>query len=168
MKTEKLQKLLVSSLFFLFALSLPTVAKDDTNIKYDVTTAGVSSEGMTLVNISVYVENPKQATVEYLKKAAVHAIIFRGVAESSVTGFSKQRPLVSSPSAAQQYGDFFDSFFQKNGQYIAYANMVGSNIKTVKVDKKEYRVTATMKISTDELKKLLKDAGIVRGMTDGF
>lgn len=123
---------------------------------------------MTLVKVSVYVDKPKNATVELLKKAAVHGIIFRGVSEADVTGFTNQGALVSAPGAAQQHGDYFATFFQSGGQYLSYANMVESTTETVKVNKKEYRVSAIINVSTDQLRKTLQAAGIIRKMTDGF
>ena len=155
-------------LIFSILLPLSLQAKKEEPLKYDIAPAGVSAKGMTLVKISVYVEKPKQASVDLIKKVAVHGIIFRGLNETKVTGFSNQKALVSSPAAAQQYADFFNSFFQENGQYLAYANMVESTTQTVKTGKKEYRVTAIVNVSTNQLRKILQDAGIVRKMTDGF
>lgn len=157
-------------ILFLTIFLLPFVvqAKKEDPLKYDITSAGVSASGMTLVKISLYVDKPAKATVELLKKAAVHGIIFRGLNESSVLGYSNQKPLASSPAAAQQYGDFFEAFFQENGQYLSYANMVESTTQAVKVGKKEYRVTAVVNISTDQLKQVLQQAGVIRKMTDGF
>lgn len=153
----------------LIGLLLPICmqAKKEEPLKYDIASAGVSASGMTLVKISLYVDKPSKATTELLKKAAVHGIIFRGVSEEGVTGYAKQRPLASTPAAAQQYGDFFETFFQDNGQYLAYANMVSSSVQTVKVDK-QYRVTAVVNVSTDELRRVLQEAGVIHRMTDGF
>lgn len=156
-------------LIALLCLLLPCVvaAKKDDPLKYDITSMGVSESGMTLVKISLYVKAPSSATTDLLKKAAVHGIIFRGVSDSQVTGYVKQKPLASSPAAAQEHADFFDTFFQKNGSYLSYANMVDETTKTVKVDK-EYKVTAVVNVSTGMLRQALQDAGVIRKMTDGF
>lgn len=153
--------------YLLLCLLIPlaSVAKDD-ELRYDLESAGVSASGMTLVKVSVYVSKPKKASDELIKKAAVHGIIFRGVSESGVTGYSKQRALAPQ-SAAQQYGDFFEAFFSEGGGYISYATIVESTTQTVKVGK-EYRVTNIVNVATDNLKRSLKDAGVIRGMTDGF
>lgn len=151
-----------------FLLPFSVQAKKEEPLKYDIASAGVSASGMTLVKISLYVDKPAKATVELLKKAAVHGIVFRGLSESSVMGYSNQKPLASSPAAAQQYGDFFELFFQPGGQYLSYANMVESTTQAVKVGKKEYRVTAIINVSTDQLRQLLQQGGVIRKMTDGF
>lgn len=166
----KLRNKMKTTIILLLSLLLPltALAKKEEPLKYDIAPAGVSAEGMTLVKISLYVEKPGKATVDLLKKAAVHGIIFRGLGESGVTGYSSQRPLVSSPTAAQQYGDFFDTFFQDGGQYLSYANMVESTTQSVKVSKNEYRVTAIVNISTSQLRRALQDAGVARRMTEGF
>lgn len=153
-------------LLFYVLISQAAFAQDDA-LEYDIEPAGTGQKGMSLVKVSIYVKKPKQATTALLKKAAVHGIIFRGLSESGTTGYTKQRPLVSSPAAAQQYGDFFETFFQDGGKYISYANMVGSTTQAVKVNKK-YRVSATINVSTDEIRRALRDAGVIKGMTDGF
>lgn len=147
-------------------LPLGAMAKDD-DLNYEIESAGVGASGMTLVKVSVYVKKVKNASSELLKKAAVHGIIFRGVSASNVTGYSKQRALVTSPAAEEQYADFFDSFFADGGRCMAYATMVNATTETVKVGK-EYRVSAVVNVSTDALKKDLKDAGVIKGMVDGF
>ena len=146
---------------------MPIIAFGEDELKYDIESAGVSASGTTLVKVSVYVKKAKKASSSMLKKAAVHGIIFRGVNESSVTGFSKQRPLVQSPTAAQEYGAFFDNFFSEGGGYISYATLVESSTKAVKVGK-QYRVSATLNVSTDGLKARLREEGIIGRMTDGF
>lgn len=157
----------LSVLLVLLLLPFALHAGND-DLKYDVESAGVSASGMTLIKLSLYVSKPKNATTELLKKAAVHAIIFRGVAASSVTGFSKQQPLASSPAAAQQYGDYFETFFADGGAYMSYAQIVDSSTQTVKMSKKEYRVSVVVNVSTDQLRRTLKEAGVIKGMTDGF
>lgn len=137
-------------------------------LKYDLASAGVGADGYALVKVSLYVDKPKKATVDLLKKAAVHGIIFRGLSETGVTGFNNLRPLVSSPAAAQQHGDFFDAFFQSGGQYLSYADKIESTTETVKVNKKEYRVTTVIKVNRDQLRKVLQQAGIARKITEGF
>lgn len=155
----------VHLLLFLFFIPALSYAGGD-DLKYDIESAGVGASGMTLVKVSVYVKKVKNASDELLKKAAVHGIVFRGVAESGVTGFSKQNALVGA-GAAQQYGDYFDAFFADGGAYISYASMVESTTETVKVGK-EYRVSAVLNVNTDGLRQTLRDAGIARGITDGF
>lgn len=152
-------------LFYVF-ISQAAFAQDDA-LEYDIEPDGVGSKGMSFVKVSIYVKKPKQATTALLKKAAVHGIIFRGLSESGTTGYTKQRPLVNSPAAAQQYGDYFETFFQDGGKYLSYANMVGSITQVVKINKK-YRVSATINVSTDEIRRALRDAGVIKGMTSGF
>lgn len=154
-------------LLLLYVFISQAAFAQDGAIEYDIEPNGTGQKGMSLVKISVYVKKTKQATPALLKKAAVHGIIFRGLSESGVTGYTKQRPLVSSPTAAQQYGDYFEAFFQDGGKYLSYANMVGSITDAVKINKK-YRVSAVINVSTDEIRRALREAGVIKGMTDGF
>lgn len=68
----------------------------------------------------------------------------------------------------QEHVDFFSVFFQNNGAYLNYADMVDGGMQTVKVDKKEYKVTAIVSVADDEIKRVLEDAGIVKKMASGF
>lgn len=159
---KKMKKLI----FLMMCLLASMTAMADDDLQYDLESAGVSQSGMTLVKVSVYVKKPKKATSELFKKAAVHGIIFRGVAESGVTGFSKQNALAG-PAAAQQHGDYFQAFFDDGGGFMSYATLVEGTTESVKVGK-QYRITRVVNVNTDALKRTLKDAGVIRGMTDGF
>lgn len=152
--------------FLMMCLLAPLAVMADDDLQYDLESAGVSQGGMTLVKVSVYVKKPKKATAELFKKAAVHGIIFRGVAESGVTGYAKQSALAG-PEAAQQHGDFFKAFFDDGGGYLTYATIIDGTAESVKIGK-QYKITRVLNVSTDALKHALKDAGVIRGMTAGF
>lgn len=152
-------------MFLMMCLLASMTMMADDDLQYDLESAGVS-QGGTLVKVSVYVKKPKKATVELFKKAAVHGIIFRGVAESGVTGYAKQSALAGS-AAAQQHGDFFKAFFDDGGGYMTYATIIDGTTESVKISK-QYKITRVVNVNTDALKRALKDAGVIRGMTDGF
>lgn len=153
-------------LFFVSALLLLSGVAFGQDLKYDINSAGVSEGGTTLVEISVYAKKVKKVSSELLKKAAVHGIIFRGVNSSGVTGFSGQKALAPI-TAAQEHGEFFETFFAENGSFLSFADLATPTTRTAKVGK-EYRVTAKVIVKTDDLKKVLKDAKVIRGLTDGF
>lgn len=152
--------------FLSLLLPIATVAKDGDGLRYDISPAGVGTEGTTLVKVSVYEGKAKNITNDLICKAAVHGIIFKGVYETESTGYSKQKALAP-VEAEQEFADFFSAFFASSGDYSQFATMVGGITQMTKVNK-EYRATAVVSVHTDALKKALKKAGVIRGMTDGF
>ena len=155
-------------IYLLLCLLLPltSMAKGEDELKYDLAAAGVGAEGTTLVKVSVYVSKAKNATADLLRLAAVHGIIFRGLSETGSTGYAKQQALAEA-GAEEQWADYFAAFFATGGDYTRYASMVGGITEMTKIEK-QYRATAVVSVSTDALKKALREAGVIKGMTDGF
>ena len=147
-----------------FLLPFLAVAKKDIPLKYDIICAGSGNAGASLVKVSVYVDKAN-ITTDIIKKAAVHGLIFKGYNDSR---WGRKRPLAKSATVEQEHVDFFSVFFQNNGAYLNYADMVDGGMQTVKVDKKEYKVTAIVSVADDEIKRVLEDAGIVKKMASGF
>lgn len=151
--------------FLCLLFSFSAGAKKDIPLKYDIVCAGSGAQGTYLVQVSVYVDKSNMS-VDMAKKAAVHGIIFRGF--SGTQGCTSQKPIVRNATVAQQYADFFGTFFQINGEFLGYATLMDGSIQTTKVDKKEYRMTAILSVDKDRLRKALEDAGIVKGLSSGF
>ena len=140
-------------------------AKKDEALKYDIVSAGMTgAQGTYLCKVSVYTKNGKTTEAE-LKKAAVHGVIFRGVTGGN--GVASQKAMAN-PMVEQEKAEFFEQFFAENGPYLAYANVEPTSISRSKMANKEYRVTAVVTVSKDELRKFLEKAGIVRGLGSMF
>lgn len=152
-------------LLFCSLCTLSTIAKKDIPLKYDIVCAGSGSQGTYLVEVSVYVEKPN-TNIDLIKKAAVHGVIFRGF--TGAQGCTSQRPIIRETTAAQQHGDYFQAFFQPNGQFISYATLIDGSTQTTKIDKKAYRMTAVVSVAKDQLRKALEDAGIIKNLSNGF
>ena len=133
-----------------------------TETRYDIEGVETGTQGTFMVKVYVYTSKP-EATIEQIKYAAVHGVLFRGF---SGKGFASQKALAR-PEIETQKEDFFSSFWG-NGDYLAYANIVNAVADRVKVSKKEYKIGATVSVSKDSLRKVLEDAGIIRGLNSGF
>lgn len=137
----------------------------EASLKYDLTCAGTGLEGTYLATVSVYVPKvPKNSDV--LRKAAVHGVIFKGI--NAAKGCSAQRPLASNPNIEQEKADFFETFFKEGGGYLRYATIVEGSWTVAKTGKKEYRVTATVSLQKDQLRKYLEQEKVISGFSDMF
>lgn len=132
--------------------------------KYDIVSAGVGSQGTYLCKVSVYTKKGTTKDAD-LKRAAVHGVIFKGVAGGN--GVATQKAMAS-PSTEYEKADFFKEFFADDGPYTAYANVVPNSISRAKTANKEVCVSAVVVVSKDELRKYLEKAGIVRGLGSMF
>lgn len=146
----------------LVAFSATAKKHSITETQYEIEGAETGTQGTYLVKVHVYTQE-KTATTDEFKFAAVHGVIFRGF---SGKGFSAQKPMAR-PEALTQHADFFSAFFD-NGDYRAYATVINPATNRVKLDKKRYKITATVSVSKDELRRALESAGIIRSLNSGF
>ena len=146
-------------------LTISASAKDkNEGLKYDLVSAGVGVQGTYLCKVSVYTKKGKTTDAD-LKRAAVHGVIFKGVAGGK--GVATQKPM-SNPTVEYEKADFFKEFFADDGPYMAYANVEPSSIGRMRTAQKEVCVSAVVVIFKDELRKYLEKAGIVRGLGSMF
>jgi hypothetical protein len=177
MKTTK-TLLITAFLSFLFLLNNTTaqpIQKDKANVqtrvwRYEVECVGVGVEGTKLIKVWSYSKNPTVA-MEQAKKNAIHAMIFQGFAGNGKTGCSTQRPLTNNPGLENEKDEFFNSFFADHGKYMKYATLSNDGAigpgDRVKVGK-EYKVGVVVGVLYDQLRKDLEDAGIIKGLNNGF
>ncbi len=143
---------------------MPTTiyAKPTTSIKYDIEGVETGTQGTYIVKVYIYTKK-SSVSVEDIKYAAVHGVIFRGFTGK---GFSAQKSLAS-PESEQQHADFYSSFFG-NGDYMAYANVINGAADRIRITKKEYKIAAIVSVSKDNLRKTLESAGMIRSLNSGF
>ena len=135
---------------------------DVTTTRYEIEGVETGSEGTYLVKVYVFTDKP-EATAEQLKYAAVHGVLFKGFAGK---GFAAQKAMVNRDVEITK-ADFFKAFWNNN-DYLAYATIINDVADRIKISKKEYKLAAIVSVSKDELRKLLEDSGIIRGLNTGF
>lgn len=140
--------------------------QDTENWRYELECVGIGKPGTKVVRVWSY---SKKATVaqNQAKKNAVHGIIFQGYAAGG-QGCTAQKPLASNPALEQQKEDFFKDFFAEGGKYMKFVSMSGDNVPVVAKVGKEYKVGVVVIVMTDNLRKDLEAAGIIRGLSSGF
>lgn len=142
-------------------------ANEDTeNWRYEIECVGIGKPGTKVIRVWSY---SKKAVVaqHQSKKNAVHGIIFQGYAAGG-QGCTAQKPLANNPALEQEKEEFFKDFFAEGGKYMKFVSMSGDNVPTVVKVGKEYKVGVVVVVMSDNLRKDLEAAGVVRGLSSGF
>lgn len=147
-------KRLASLLFALWITSICFAKSALPNYEYDIVGVAIAKEGYYLVEVSTLVDKKKEATIDLAKKCAILGCLFKGFA---VERFF-QKPLISSPSQAEEHSEYFDKLISE--QFDTYTNTT-QPIQIVKVGKR-FRVKAIVVVAKEALRKNLENAGIVR------
>ena len=157
-----------SILFCLTLLLIPFLvfAKDNKDvISYQIEGTGTTAaQGTYNVRTTVVTKNKKISDV-LIAKCAVHGVLFKGFANEQAR--QHQKPLAGSPMVEKEHADFFEAFFQDNGCYMSYAQMVSSSRSVVKAGK-EYKVSAIVTVAKEQLRKDLEAQKILKGLSSGF
>ena len=147
------------------------LADEDTqNWRYEIQCVGTGVQGTYLIKVWSYSKDPKIA-IEQAKKNAVHAIIFQGFA-GGAQGCVTQKPLARNPNIENEQAGFFSTFFADGGKYMKYVTLTNDGAvgaaDRYKIGKREYKIGVIVSVRKDELRKDLENAGIIRGLADGF
>lgn len=156
-------KILIAILSCL-SMSLISYAKESEAIpEYELVGDGIGKQGTYLVKVTIITKknNPND---NLLKLSAVHGILFRGFSNSKG---NHQKPLTGGPASESQDIDFYRDFFSNKGSAKDFANLIDGSRSVVRSGKK-YRVSATLSVNKDALRKYLEDAGVLKSLNSGF
>jgi len=157
----------------LFVNMLPSMCIIDNSLgsdtlvpEYEISCAGYGVEGTYLAKVSVLLPKPNEKVLENLRMAAVHGVIFKGLPASiNCDGY---RPFVSNPDALKNNADYFQSLFSDSYMSSYYASVLEGTLNVSKIKKKLYKITATVSIKKDSLRRKLEQDGIIKGFSDLF
>lgn len=140
--------------------------KDTENWRYEIECVGIGKPGTKVIKVWSY---SKKATIaiNQAKKNAVHGIIFQGYAGGG-QGCTAQKPLVSDPAVEQQKEEFFDNFFEDEGKFMKFVSNSGDATPEVMKVGKEYKIGVVVTVMSDNLRKDLEAAGVIKGLASGF
>jgi hypothetical protein len=145
-------------------------ANNDTeDWKYEIECVGIGKPGTKLVKVWSYSKNAKIANGQ-AKKNAVHGMVFQGYSGGG-QGCTSQKALVADPSIEHQKKEFFEEFFADGGKYMKYVSHSGDatpEVIGVKLKKYKYKVGVIVTVNTNDLRKDLEAAGVVKGLSSGF
>jgi hypothetical protein len=173
MKTFLKSKLIVFTSIVVFA-SIPLAQsaamnnadKNTLEWKYEIEGAGVGNQGTYLVKVWSYCKFKKIAITQS-KKNAVHGIIFKGFSASNLVK-SGQKPLIREPGMEAKHEIFFRDFFADGGRYMKFVSSSSDEVTELVKVGKEYKAGVVVTVNVSELRKDLEDAGIIKGLSNGF
>lgn len=140
---------------------------NNTNWDYSVECAGTAKDGSYIVGVTTNVKKMNDAQKTAMK-AAVHAVLFRGI-DGTAVSCVKHAPMISNSATNKEQDDFFNTFFSdKNGAYQRFVFETPGTVPSSTKIKKGYRVETTMTVMKDQLRKYLEDNGIIRALSTGF
>lgn len=132
---------------------------------YDIEGAGTGQEGTYLIKVSV-ISSKKEVDNDMLAKCAVHGVLFRGFSNGERR--SSQKPLVGGPANEASHQEYYEGLFGKNGSARQYVQTMGGTRSVTKLNKKQYRVSATVVVSKEQLARDLRDAGVAGSLNSMF
>jgi hypothetical protein len=151
-------------LFFVCIFGCIVSANADNQLEYEIEGNGNGVQGTYLVKVSLLSKKNNPNSSE-LARCAVHGVLFRGF--SNPEQHQTQKPLAGSAAVEAQHADYFNQFFADGGAFQKYVAEVSGSRHVVKVGK-QYRVTATVTVNKDLLRKDLEDAGVLKGLNSIF
>ena len=157
---------------FLSCFGLNAQSKSESKIagytidNYEVECLGVGKNSTELFKIWGYGRNPDDAVIQ-AKRNAVHAIIFKGIA-TGVTGCSSVAIIQDSKTESQN-AEFFNNFFDKDGEYLRYIEITGEGAEDViKVNSRMYKISLAVSVNRDRLNSYLVQNKIIKAFGSQF
>ncbi len=159
-----MRRLVLIILAFLCVFTFSIEGKDKEMPEYELVGNGTGAQGTYLLTVSI-VSKKKDVKTADLARCAVHGVLFRGFANKEQR--QSQKPLAGNAGVEASHPDFFNTFFSDNGRYASYVSEVSGSRQVVKSGK-QYKVSATVTVNKDQLRRDLEDEGIIKGLNSAF
>jgi len=144
---------LFSCLFMAQSCSTTTIGQDVISIQ----DSKVSNNGELYVKSWVYSDRMWGDIKKEGLKNALDKVLFYGIPGSKV-----KRPLITNTVIRDNYSDYFDAFFEDDGPYLNFGQVLSVDPKDRIEKGKGYRAGVQCKIYYKRLKKELVDRGIIQ------
>lgn len=155
---------ILSVLLPLFSISAGAQSVSSIPI-YEIKSYGIGAEGTYSAELFVYLPKPNKNVDINIRKAALHGVIFKGLAAGN--GGQAQRAIADA-SAEAGHSDFFLAFFNDTGAQNRYVDVVAGSLRVEKVEKNLYRIRAIVSLRKDALRTYLEQNNIVESFKDLF
>ena len=139
--------------------AIPSSAEPYTIPDYTIEGAGTGVQGTYLVKVTMDAKTVETATDQELTKCAIHGVLFRGF--ESADNRQHQRPLTGSALVETQNSGFFSHFFHQ--PYQQYGQAESTSRQVIKTGKNQFKVSATVTVRGDQLRKDLTTQGVLKG-----
>lgn len=144
--------------------------KDTYAWRYEIEPVEGAVPGACRVKVWTYAKKADKAIAQ-APKNAVHGIIFKGYAANPEARVPGRRAMVTDYAVEQEFADYFEEFFADGGRYMRFVSLVNNGAPmagdVIKVGK-EYKMGIIVMVKTDELRKELESAGVLKSLNSGF
>lgn len=147
----------------MFLASCSSSKKMSTTVKeYNVETMGVGVDGTYLIRVTDYFRTTDERVyLDGLKKDAVHSVIYRGIPAGN--GSIKQPALLNKDTRLDGSDEALNNFFEQKLYNDFINSIVNSSKNIVKIKgSKDYKISVTLSVNKDELRKYLIDNNIIK------
>lgn len=138
-----------------FILNLSVSARKSQTLNYDISCAG-NAIGYYIVEVSAYSAKKRDINENFVKKCALHGVLFKGF--SGESGCVAQKPIISGVTN-ENHSELIDSLL--HNEYNKYTECIGGPLEVIKQNKR-YKITTTIQVAKDQLRKYLENKGIIR------
>jgi hypothetical protein len=133
---------------------------------YEVECLGTGKNDTELFKIWGYGRKQDDAVIQ-AKRNAVHAIIFKGIS-TGIAGCSSV-PIISDINIENNNLEFFNNFFDKDGEYLKYVEITGEGAEDViKVNTRMYKVSLAVSVNRGRLNSYLIQKKILKAFGSQF
>lgn len=123
-----------------------------------------ASDGSCIVSIQETGPSVEAAT-EAALKSAVYQLLFHGLKGSATNRIQTTPALIKDESVRKEKKDYFHSFF-KDGTYRNYAECIPGSIPNIVKITGGYKVTVTIILKKDSLRKKLESDNIIKSLSN--
>lgn len=156
--------LLLVAMLLIFPVFVNAATKNETPVpEYEIAgTDQTATQGTYIVKVTV-LSKKSNIDTDLLSRAAVHGVLFRGISGNR----NHQKPLAGSAATEAQHAEYFKNFFAPDGAARNYTQEIPGSRQVIKSGK-QYRVTSTMVVQKDQLRRDLEQAGVIGGLNSAF
>lgn len=131
---------------------------------YDVETVGIGKDGTYLIRVTDnFSTTDEEVYIDGLKKDAVHCVIFKGIPAGK--GSLKQPALRTEDTKIEGTEEALIDFF-KQGQYLQFVGSIVNSSKSITRVKstKDFKISLTVSVNKDELRKYLTENNMIKSL----
>lgn len=109
----------------------------------------------------------RETAIDAAKKNALYQLLFVGIQGSMESRIQPIPALIKDANVQQEKNSYFNSFF-KDGSYKDYAEVLPGSVPTVARLAKGYKVTLTIVLKKESLRKKLESDNIIKSLSNAI
>lgn len=155
--------LYLSMVLMVFLASCSSSKKMSSTVKeYNVETMGIGVDGTYLIRVTDYFRTTDERVyLDGLKKDAVHSVIYSGIPAGN--GSISQPALLNKDTRVEGNDEALNNFFEQKLYNNFINSVVNSSKNIVKIQgSKDYKISVTLSVNKDQLRKYLIDNNIIK------